>query len=194
MTKLNLLIFLFLLIYQAKAQKVYVTSNLEGKYIINTLIQHPDSILVDESFEITKDKLYAYVLLSDYINICRERSIKSTEYEIGKLGLKDNDTLNLIFYKFHSKDTTFYRSGCRDGTHKVSKDIIKEYNKKEREIGSLPDSIVIGTKFDNIVFYKKITNPVDISHGHGRRKGVPCGFSESTSYLQVEYTNIKRRK
>lgn len=193
MIKLKAFTFLLIIAFQIKAQNVYIASNLMGKYDLDRLPQNPDNIWDDDSFEITNDKKYALVSLSETTYIRYRGNSKSIQYRIVDLGIKDNDTLNLVFITFHSIDTTFFRIKC-DNEKAQTEITINEYNKGEREIDSFPDSIVLKTNTNNLVFYKEIQVGYSVSLGNGTKNDIRCASNKSTPIREVEYTNYKKRE
>ncbi|MBI1306491.1 MAG: hypothetical protein GC181_07745 [Bacteroidetes bacterium] len=148
----------------------------------------PDSIFNTQSFEITKENQYVPVALTGDIEIIMSHNEHSVRYEIHNFKPVDNDTMHLVFYEFHAIDTTKYSAGCLDGQHQESQINIEEFNLGSQEIESLPDSIIVKTKSDIMVFKKSVRVSVSINKGRGMKYGEKWGFIESTSYHEVIYT------
>ena len=172
---------------QLKAQKAYISSNIGGSYTISAIFEHPDSLTNSQTIELTNENRYALVSFVRDVEIVSDQNEHTARYEIRNYRPMENDTINLIFYEFHAVDTTYFASGCLNGTYPESKVTIEEFNKDKPEIEALPDSIVITISSRNLVFKKSILETIEIHHGHGLKNGEKWGFSENTACRQVIY-------
>jgi hypothetical protein len=164
------------------AQTIYISSNLPGKH--RFVVDHVN----DRAMMMIPGK-YVEVKCGKLLEVWYSDSNHVTQYEFGKKRFKNNDTLNLIFTFYHSTDTTFYTSGCLDGSYPVNKTSTKEFNIGTIEIDSLPDQIRIMNHRKIIVLQKTEPRFFIITRGNGNKEGKDWGFSESTRTRHIIYRN-----
>src|SRR5688572_5471519 len=110
--------FYFMTICQA--QTIYISSNIAVKFRI--VVDHTN----DKTVSIIPGK-YVKLECGKLLEVWYSDSNHVTQYAFENTKFKDNDTLNLNFTFYHSVDTSYYTSGCLDGSYPVNRTSTKEY-------------------------------------------------------------------
>ena len=179
-------LFLLLLNSIMYAQQVYLKSDDN----VNVNVQVDDSIVY--KINLLTDK-YSAINISEYLIIESSDNIHTIKYDFSKSVLKNNDTLNLSFIKYHRIDTTFKNSGClKNEKYKSTSNNnveMKEYNSNAIEIENLPLVKQLFTQQRIISMNLEIKNSILISHWNGDNKKTKqkCGGSDSTPTVELIY-------